>query len=100
MADCFKYPTLQCSCPILRQAFIALRSADKRIAAEYAAVLAFLHKERGNKNIAIAYGRRALELLAAEGHKTVSVIMVGAGILPDFISPEVVRNILHPLVLQ
>lgn len=88
----------------LEQTLNSLRGVDPRNAAEYAYVLAQLHKRAGDDEQAIRFGREAIALLDKCQMKSMeecaarNVVIEGVA-LPDFIHQDVVRDRLQPLKL-
>lgn len=88
----------------LEQALGSLRGVDPRNAAEYAYVLAQLHKRAGDDEQAIRYGREAIALFdkcrmdTMEECAARNVVLEGVA-LPDLIHQDVVRDRLQPLKL-
>lgn len=86
----------------LEQTLNSLREVDPRNAAEYAYVLAQLHKRAGNNDEAIRYGREAIALFDKCRMETMeecaarNVVIEGVA-LPDLIHQDVVRDRLQPL---
>lgn len=88
----------------LEQTLNSLREVDPRNAAEYAYVLAMLHKRGGDDEQAIRFGREAIALFDKCRMETMeecaarNVVVEGVA-LPDLIHQDVVRNRLQPLTL-
>jgi nucleoside-diphosphate kinase len=88
----------------LEQTLNLLREVDPRNAAEYAYVLAILHKRAGNNEKAIHFGREAIALFDKCRMETLEdcaarhVVIEGVA-LPDLIHQDVVRDRLKPLKL-
>lgn len=91
-------------CAYLEQTLNSLREVDPRNAAEYAYVLAQLHKRAGDDEQAIRYGREAIALFDKCQMKTMeecaarNVVFEGVA-LPDLIHQDVVKDRLQPLKL-
>ena len=89
---------------VLEQTLNSLHEVDPRNAAEYAYVLAMLHKQAGNDEQAIRFGREAIALFdkcrmdTMEECATRNVVIEGVA-LPDLIHQDVVRDRLQPLKL-
>jgi len=89
---------------VLEQTLNSLRDVDPRNAAEYAYVLAMLHKQAGDNEQAVRFGREAIALFDKCRMETMvdcaanNVAIEGIA-LPDFIYQDVVRNRLQPLSL-
>lgn len=92
-----KYATLE-------QTLNSLREMDPRNAAEYAYVLAQLHKRAGDDEQSIRFGREAIALFdkcrmeSMEECVARNVVIEGVA-LPDLIHQDVVRDRLQPLKL-
>ncbi|MBI2050550.1 MAG: hypothetical protein HYT31_01975 [Parcubacteria group bacterium] len=88
----------------LEQALNALRATDPRNAAEHAYALAMLHKQAGNSEQAVRFGRDAIALFGACRMETMedcaarNTVIEGVA-LPDLIHQDVVRDRLQPLTL-
>ena len=88
----------------LEQTLNSLREVDPRNAAEYAYVLAQLHKRAGDDEQAIRFGREAIALFdkcrmeSMEECAARNVVIEGVA-LPDLIHQDVVRDRLQPLKL-
>lgn len=88
----------------LEQTLNSLRDVDPRNAAEYAYVLATLHKRAGDHEQAIKFGREAIALFDKCRMETMddcaarNVVIEGVA-LPDLIHQDVVRDRLQPLTL-
>ena len=88
----------------LEQTLNSLREVDPRNAAEYAYVLAQLHKRAGDDEQAIRFGRETIALFdkcrmeSMEECATRNVVIEGVA-LPDLIHQDVVRDRLQPLKL-
>lgn len=88
----------------LEQTLNSLREVDPRNAAEYAYVLAQLHKRAGEDEQAIRFGREAIALFdkfrmeSMEECAARNVVIEGVA-LPDLIHQDVVRDRLQPLKL-
>lgn len=88
----------------LEQTINSLREVDTRNAAEYAYVIAMLHKRAGNNDEAVRYGREAIALFDKCRMETMeecaarNVVIEGVA-LPDLIHQDVVRDRLQPLKL-
>ena len=88
----------------LEQTINSLREVDTRNAAEYAYVIAMLHKRAGNNDEAVRYGREAIALFDKCQMETMeecaarNVVIEGVA-LPDLIHQDVVRDRLQPLKL-
>lgn len=88
----------------LEQTLNSLRDVDPRNAAEYAYVLAMLHKRAGDDEQAIRFGREAIVLFDKCRMETMeecaarNVVVEGVE-LPDLIHQDVVRDRLQPLKL-
>ena len=95
--DIMQYATLE-------QTLNSLREVDPRNAAEYAYVLAQLHKWAGNDEQAIRFGRESIALYdkcrmeSMEECAARNVVIEGVA-LPDLIHQDVVRDRLQPLKL-
>lgn len=91
-------------CTSVEQTFNLLREVEPRNAAEYAYVLAQLHKRAGNNDEAIRFGREAIALFdkcrmeSLEECAARNVVIEGVA-LPDLIHQDVVRDRLQPLKL-
>lgn len=89
---------------VLEQTLNSLREVDPRNAAEYAYVLAQLHKRAGGDEQAIHFGREAIALLnkcrmdSMEECAAHNMVIEGV-VLPDLIHQDVVRDRLQPLKL-
>ena len=89
---------------VLEQTLNSLHEVDPRNAAEYAYVLAMLHKQAGNDEQAIRFGREAIALFdkcrmdTMEECAARNVVVEGVA-LPDLIHQDVVRDRLQPLKL-
>lgn len=90
--------------PNIEKTLNSLRDANPRNAAEYAYVLAMLHKQAGDKEQATQFGREAITLFdkcrmdTLEDCASHNVIIEGIA-LPDLIHQDVVRDRLKPLML-
>jgi len=88
----------------LEQTLNSLREVDPRNAAEYAYVLAQLHKRAGDDEQAIRFGREAITLFdkcrmdSMDECAARNVVIEGVA-LPDLIHQDVVRDRLQPLKL-
>lgn len=88
----------------LEQTLNSLRDVDPRNAAEYAYVLAQLHKRDGNDEQAIRFGREAITLFDKCQMETMedcaarNVVIEGVA-FPEFIHQDVVRDRMQPLAL-
>lgn len=88
----------------LEQTLNSLREVDPRNAAEYAYVIAMLHKRAGNNDEVVRYGREAIALFdkcrmdSMEECAARNVVIEGVA-LPDLIHQDVVRDRLQPLKL-
>lgn len=88
----------------LEQTLDSLRDTNPRNAAEYAYVLAILHKRAGNNEQAVRFGKEAIALFDKCPMKTMedcaarNVVVEGIA-LPDLIHQDVVRDRLKPLTL-
>lgn len=88
----------------LEQTLNSLRAVDPRNAAEYAYVLAMLHKRAGDDEQAVRFGREAIALFDKCRMETMeecaarNVVVEGVA-LPDLIHQDVVRDRLQPLKL-
>jgi len=88
----------------LEQTLNSLRDVDPRNAAEYAYVLATLHKRAGDNEQAVRFGREAIALFDKCRMETMeecaarNVVIKGVA-LPDLIHQDVVRDRLQPLKL-
>ncbi len=91
-------------CATLEQTLNSLREVDPRNAAEYAYVLAQLHKRAGDDEQAIRFGREAIALFdkcqmdSMDECAARNVVIEGVA-LPDLIHQDVVRDRLQPLKL-
>lgn len=90
---------------VLEQTLNSLREVDPRNAAEYAYVLAMLHKRAGEDEQAIRFGREAIALFdkcpmeTAEDCAPRNVVIEGIAMPSSFIHQDVVRDRLQPLKL-
>ena len=88
----------------LEQTLDFLRDVDPRDAAEYAYVLAMLHRRAGDDKQAIRFGKESIALLNGCQMETMddcaarNVVIEGIAI-PDLIHQDVIRDRLQPLVL-
>jgi hypothetical protein len=88
----------------LEQTLNSLREVDPHNAAEYAYVLAILHKRAGDNEQAIRFGREVITLFDKCRMETMeecaarNVVVEGVA-LPDLIHQDVVRDRLQPLKL-
>lgn len=88
----------------LEQIMNSFSNTNPRNAAEYAYVLAMLHKQSGNNEQAIRFGNEAIKLFNKCSMETMedcaahNVVIDGVA-LPDFIHQDVVRDRLKPLAL-
>ncbi|MEK6535585.1 MAG: nucleoside-diphosphate kinase [Thermodesulfobacteriota bacterium] len=88
----------------LEQTLDSLREVDPRNAAEYAYVIAMLHKRTGDSKQAIQFGRESIALFGKCRMDTMeecaarNVVIEGVA-LPDLIHQDVVRDRLQPLKL-
>ena len=89
---------------VLGQTLKSLREVDPRNAAEHAYALAMLHKQDGNDEQAILFGREAIALFGKCQMETMeacaarNVVIEGVAI-PDLIHQDVVKDRLQPLKL-